>query len=97
MAIGIQVTKTDVNQALGTAARSVFNAIQVVGQFKDWLDTQTDADLIALNFVQSDVDQIRSAMADLGHLRGVFFGVSTRAVAYDYRTFTKRCLGTGLF
>jgi hypothetical protein len=94
---GISVTKADVNQAVGTCARAVFSAVQLIKQHKTWLDTQTDANLIALGFVQAEVDQIRSAMTDLDQLRTVFEGTGTRTPAYDYRTFAKLMIGVGLY
>lgn len=97
MAVGLQVSKSDVNQSLGTCARSVFNALEQVQKFKTWLDTQLDSDLISLGFTQAEVNTIRSAMVDLDQLRTVFQGLGTRTPAYDYRTFAKLTIGTGQF
>ncbi len=97
MAAGISVASADVNNAVGICARTMFSAMKQAQQFKAWLDTQTDANLIALGIVQADVNTIRSTMVDLDQLRTVFEGTATRAVAYDYRTFSKLMIGVGLY
>lgn len=94
---GISVTKADVNSAVGVCARTMFSAVQQIRQHKTWLDTQTDANLIALGFVQAEVDQIRSAMTDLDKLRTIFEGTATQASTYDFRTFAKLMIGVGLY
>lgn len=96
-AVGIQITKAEVHQALGICARQMFNTAQVIGQFKDWLDTQTNQNLLDLTIAQADIDVIISIMNDLGHMRQLWIGAGTQATAYDHRTFAKRAIGTGLY
>lgn len=97
MSVGLQVTKGDVDTAAGICARQAHNTFQIIKQFKTWLDTQTDANLIVLGYVQAEVNTLRSAMVDLDKLRTVFEGTGTQTPAYDFRQFSKLLLGTGIY
>lgn len=98
MAAGRQLTKDTINADAGSIARSVFAGLNAVVQFKTWLDSITDANLIAVyGFLQADVDDLRSGFSDLNQLSTIFNGTANLAVAKDFRAFAKRLNGDGLF
>jgi hypothetical protein len=94
VAVGFAALKTDVDARSGQLALTLRDTLRQVQLFKAWLDTQTDAQLIALGYAQGDVDKLRSAYVDLDQLRTVYEGAGTRTPAYDYRTFSKLLVGT---
>jgi hypothetical protein len=97
MPVGLPVTKGDVNTTFTTVVRQLFNTFLIVQQFQGYLAATPDADLTAIGFTSGEVAQIKSAIADADQLRQVWEGTATRSPAYDYRTFTKLGLGTGLY
>lgn len=90
MAVGLTPTKSDVNIGSGTLAQSLNIAFTNIQQYKAWLDTQTDQNLIDLGFVQADVNVLRSAIGDLDQLRNIYQGGATLGSAKDFRTFSKQ-------
>jgi hypothetical protein len=95
--VGLPVTKGDVNNTFTTVVRQLFNTFLIVEQFQAYLAATPDGDLTSLGFTSGEVAQIKSAVNDADQLRQVWEGTATRSPAYDYRTFTKLGLGTGLF
>ena len=102
MSVGIPVSVNDVNQRVGTIAIAIREQLDGARQFKAWLDTQSDAQLIALpaggapaTLLQADVNVLRSAIADLNDLNLVYQGLTSAHVTgtYDYRTFSKLLTG----
>ena len=93
MAAGIVVTKQEVDAAAGSIARDLHGIVARATELKAWLDGKTDADLIALGYVQADVDAIRSAFADAAQLGAIYNGSAALAVAKNFGTFLKRLAG----
>jgi hypothetical protein len=93
MAVGFPALKTDVDARAGQLALTVRDTLRQVQIFKAWVDTQTDAALIALGYVQADVDRLRSSFVDLDKLRSIYEGTATQASTYDFRTFAKLLVG----
>jgi hypothetical protein len=93
MAVGFPALKTDVDARSGQLALQLRDTLRQVQLFKAWLDTKTDANLLALGYAQADVDLLKSAYTDLDQLRQVYEGSATRTPAYDYRTFSKLLIG----
>lgn len=89
MTYGYSNTKADIDQRLGSCFVSTREALRNCQLVKAWLDTQTDAALIALGYTQAEVNSIRSGMTDLDKLRQIFEGTATQASAYDFRQFAK--------
>jgi hypothetical protein len=96
MAAGLQVDKATLNNQLGSTARMLAQAIVQIDALKSYLDGQTDQALINLGFLQAEVDDMKSAFADLAQLATIYRGTANLAAAKDFRTFSKRLLGTGL-
>lgn len=89
MAVGSFTTKGEMDVAAGRAYRNMRDALTLVGDFKYWLDTQSDSQLISLGYVQADVDTVRSAYTDLEKLHQIYLGNQTQSSTYDFRTFAK--------
>lgn len=99
MAAGIQISQAEINNQAGAIARSVFNSLENVRQFKSWLDGLSANDLMTgYGFNSTDANVLKSAFTDLGDLAGIFQGSAAVAtLPHDYRVFAKQLLGTGLF
>ena len=77
---------------LAVSLRELLHQIQV---FASELAAVTDADLLALGYVQTEIDILRSAVNDMDDLAGVFTGVSSTHLTgtYDYTSFVKLLYG----
>ena len=95
MAAGLGPTRTEIDTQAGVIARSVQKAMNDVREFKYYLDGKTDQQLLALGYVQAEVDDLRSAYADLYALTDVYRGSALVAVLKDFRTFARRIFGMG--
>lgn len=95
MSVGITLSKSDIDVRLGQLGISLNSAFNTVKLTKTYLDTQTDANLIALGYTQGEVNTLRSAILDLDNLRQVWEGTRTQGTAYDFRTFEKLLWGFG--
>jgi hypothetical protein len=90
MAISPNDRATTAN-TLASLARELDRQMLKIQQFKTWLDTVTDAELLAspFSFVQGDINVMRSATGDMDQLRTLYQGGATLGSAKDFRTFTK--------
>lgn len=97
MAIGRTISKDELNNAAGAIASSLFATMDNIAKVKQVLDTLSVANLEALGFSNTDANLLKSVFTDLDKLRTVFNGTATQTPAYDFRTFAKSALGTGLY
>lgn len=97
MSLGRPALKADLDQAAGAIAMSLFATMDNIAKFKTVLDTLTTTDLQNLTYSSTEANQLKSAFTDMDKLRTVFIGTSTQATTYDFRTFAKLLLGTGLY
>jgi homoaconitase/3-isopropylmalate dehydratase large subunit len=97
VSIGRPATKTDLDSAAGAIAISLFATMDNIAKFKATLDTLTTTDLQGLGYTSTEASQIKSAFTDLDKIRTVFIGTATQSTTYDFRTFAKLLLGTGLY
>ncbi len=95
MAAGLQPTKTELDEALGTILRDFRVVTRRAIDFKEWLDGVLDADLQAMGYTPGDIANIRSAFIDAKKINDIFEGTATQATLNDFRTFMKRLWGTG--
>lgn len=63
---------------------------------KAFLDSQSDAQLIAIGYTQAEVNTLRSAYVDAKALADTWNGTSVFTPARDLRTFAKLVWGSGL-
>lgn len=97
MSIGRTATKDDLNNAAGSIASSLFATMDNIAKVKVVLDTLDTTALQSLGYTAGEAAQLKSAFTDLDKLRTVFIGTATQSPVYDFRTFTKLMLGTGLY
>lgn len=93
MAVGITVTKAEVDNESGSAARDLHLAMRRAADFKAWLDGQGDPDLTALGYSAGDIANLRSAFGDALQIADIWRGAATLGAAKDFRTFLKRLAG----
>lgn len=97
MPVGLNsaLTKASVDATVGDAAQALNRAFLDVEAAQVFLLGYEDAALEALGYTAEEVATLKSAIADLDRLRLVYEGFETVATAYDFRTFARRCYGTG--
>lgn len=84
MSIGYPTDKATIDARVGNSVIALRNQLEDVTRIKAWIDTQTDAQLIALGYVQADVDVLRPAFTDLANLAKVANGQATQAQANNF-------------
>ena len=94
--IGIQYTKANVNELVGSTALDIAAAFTRVRQVKTWLDTQTVDDLVALGFSLEEATVIKSAYTDLSRAAAIGMGLDVQSEPYDFTTFARRLWGLGV-
>lgn len=87
MSAGKVMSKVEMDAIVATHPAELVQLFTRIMRMKDWLDGQTNNDLIALGYVQSDVDRIKSAYSDLAALKTTYD--TTRS------SFTKLLMGPG--
>jgi hypothetical protein len=93
MALGFPTDKNTVDQRCASVALNLRETLNQVANIKIWLDGQTDATLLALNYSQTEVNTLRSAYTALDNLRKVATAQGTQAVANDFFFDAKKLLG----
>ncbi len=85
-------SKSEVNQLAGQLPSTVFAVLRDARSFKAWLDSKTDADLLAtpFSFIQAEIDVIRSTFVDLLQLATIHDGTANLTVAKDFNAFAKQ-------
>ena len=95
MTAGNPQTMNDWNWRAGSLAVQLRETLHTITVFAQELGAITDAGLIALGFVQADVDTLRSAIGDASDLATIFGGGASVHLTgtYDYTTFVKLLYG----
>ena len=95
MSAGNPQTMNDWNYRSGSLAVQLRETLHMIAVFATELGAITDADLIALGFVQADVNTLRSAIGDANDLATIFGGGASVHLTgtYDYTTFVKLLYG----
>lgn len=96
MALGLDVTKAQVDRIAGAVAQRLNESFDFIREFKEWLDTKTVGDLEALGYTTAEANTLKSAWADAGQLADIFLGTASLATAKDFRTFLRQVWGLGL-
>lgn len=93
--VGLNPAKSEIDTVSGGILRDIHTSLDRAKKFKFWLDSKSDADLIAMGYVQAEVDNMKSAYADADQLSTLYAGSATLGVAKDFRTFMRRLWGLG--
>lgn len=93
MPVGYVTTKSNIDTRAGSLAVELRDKLVEVRNFKYWLDSAIDADLVSYGYDATDISRLRSAFNDLDKLARIFLGTQDLPVAYDFRTFAKFLTG----
>lgn len=74
MAVGWSSDKLAIDANAGQLVFDVRESLRKIGEFKAWLDQQTDEQLAARGYAPADVELLRGAIFDLDKLRQVAVG-----------------------
>lgn len=92
------VDRQIIDQKAGALFQQLDSTFLRIQQFKIFLDTISDANLISLyGFVQADLDVLRSALTDTEQLRTIYQGAATLGSTKDFRAFSKQVYAFGSF
>ncbi|HNW62740.1 MAG TPA: hypothetical protein PKJ32_07045 [Piscinibacter sp.] len=69
--VGFPTDKNTLDARAGNIAIQVRDSLDAASRLKAWLDTKTEADLVALGYTSAEVAVIKSAFTDLAALRSV--------------------------
>lgn len=97
MAVGLAVTKQEIDARAGDTARTFQKAFDDVITMSGFLDRTPNADLIALGYTDGDVAVLKTAFADLAQLGKIWTGTEALPTAKDFRAFVSRIWGVGSF
>lgn len=86
------LSKQQIYDTAAALAKRLDAVLQETADYKAWLDSVTDATLLAapFNCVQGDLDILRSGCSDLNQLRTIYQGSVNLLLAKDFRTFSKQ-------
>lgn len=88
--------KADVDANAANILLSCNSVMARVADFKAWMDTQSDANLISLGYSQAEVNTLRSAFVDASLMQQIWVGSAGLATPRDMRTFAKLVWGIGI-
>lgn len=96
MAIGIIVTKADLDREMGQLTKDIQTLLRRAADFKTFFDAYTSAQIESMwSYPSGDGDRIKSMWADGNQLNDIYTGAANLAVAKDFRTFMKNAWGAG--
>ena len=84
MSVGFPAGKTEIDLRSGQAVVNLRESMDTIVLIKAWLDEQTDASLLGLNYTQAEVNLLKAAFTDLSNLIGVARGTRTQPGASDF-------------
>jgi hypothetical protein len=97
MAVGLAVTKGEIDSRAGDIARGFQKQFEDVATMQGYLTATAEADLIALGYTADDVATLKTAFADLAQFGRIWAGVEALPAAKDFRVFVSRLWGVGSF
>jgi hypothetical protein len=97
MAVGMAVSKSEIDTRSGDLARAFQKQFGDVLTLKSFLDSTDEATLEGLGYTADEVATLKTAIADLFQLGQLWSGQATLAAAKDFRTFVSRLWGVGSF
>lgn len=105
MVAGRSISRDELNSTWGNLATELFGVMARIQEAKAVLDGFSAADLHNLFGFDpaessgfTDATLLKTAAANMGDLAGIFVGNSPgNTLPFDYRTFAKHLLGTGVY
>jgi hypothetical protein len=95
MSVGFVVSKGEIDSRMGDLARSFQKLFRDEVIMKSYFDSTADADLVALGYEEGEVAILKSAIADLDHLRRIALGEEALAASKDFTAFLRLLWGVG--
>jgi hypothetical protein len=93
MAAGLPVDKFQIDNQVGTLARTLEAFANQALQLKQYMDATPDADLEEFGYTADDVALIKSGVGDMATVAGVYKGTTDHTPASDLGTFSRRLMG----
>lgn len=97
MAVGLTVTKNEIDARAGDLARAFQKNFEDVATLQGYLTSTPEADLVALGYTPEDVATLKTAIGDLAQLGQIWVGAVNLPDAKDFRVFVRRLWGVGAF
>ena len=97
MAVGLAITKNEIDARSGDTARGFQKLFGDVLTMKSYLDQTPNADLEALGYTAQEVAVLKTAFADLFQLTEIWTGNSNLSQPKDFRQFVRQIWGVGSF
>jgi hypothetical protein len=91
--LGFPTDKNNIDARAGSLALQLRNTLNDIVTVKAWLDSQTDAALIGLGYVQAEVTLLRASFTDLANLSNIAHAQGTQPAANDFFFNAKHLLG----
>lgn len=102
MAVGVQVTKAQVNEWVGNVSLNIATAFTGVRQVSIWLARLAETDegrvsaLVALGYTTDEAQLILEAFADLTRAANIGQGLDTQDTPYDFTRKPGKLWGFGV-
>jgi len=97
MAVGLAVTKGEIDARSGDIARAFQKNFEDVATLQTYLEATPNADLIALGYSDQEVATLKTAFADLAQFGRIWIGGEALPAPKDFRTFVRQLWGVGAF
>src|SRR5262245_26639995 len=97
MAVGLAITKSEIDARAGDIARSFQREFENVATMQGFLESTPNADLEALGYSADEVASLKTAFSDLAQLGRIWIGAEALAAPKDFRIFVRRLWGVGAF
>jgi hypothetical protein len=97
MAVGLPVTKDEIDMRAGDIARAFQRNFEDVATMQSYLEATPNTDLEALGYTPEEVASLKTAYADLSQLGRIWVGAEDLPEPKDFRTFVRRLWGVGAF
>jgi hypothetical protein len=85
MSIGYPKNKASVDNVVGRLALSINSNFRQARQLKVEIDAYTDAQLTNAGYSAGEITVLRTLVADLEQMRGIYEGAASLALAKDFR------------
>ena len=93
--IGNAVTKSTIDNVVGTLAARLNTSMNKSRQVVNWLADIQDSDLEGLGYTADDITGLRAAIGSMGTLHDIYVGDATLDPAVDFRTTIRKIAGLG--
>lgn len=91
--VGFPTDKNTLDARAGNIAIQVRDSLDAASRLKAWLDTKTEADLVALGYTSAEVAVLKSAFTDLSALRSVATAGQTVPTANNFLFWSAQLCG----